>query len=173
MDTRGSGPVTGGFRIETANLVVQSDASLPTVCVVTGDALSEEDMDRHSIRGSNWGDIRPRECSVVYGMAEGVRSKYRRRKSILLVYRSIAAALLIGLYVNHRTDLFPELKASIYLVIMALAMLNCLTFAIRTSPLRVTKYRNGEYWIGGCGLRFIHRLKNLENTADHPVQINV
>lgn len=153
----------GSFRVEGKLLVVRSGAVLPPICVKTNQPVSPHDV---VSRRLTWCSplvallillsglllilvyfLVRRHCTLTFGLLPAVRRKYRNRRLV----KSIAAiALFFALPVTAAMD-----STAVTIVVLVLFLVSIVSLFIGNSPLSVTNYRKGEFWIAGCSKDFL------------------
>ena len=144
--------------IDSSLLVVGRYATLPDFCVVTDVPVSADNTTPKTVRGSIWGDLRPRRCEIAFGMSEPIRRKYRRRLILLRIWQAFSCCMTLWLwfYNGQRLPLF---------LLCPLFLANAAMLSVPMSPLRIVKFNRGRYWITGCGTAFLQRLKRTKNPS--------
>jgi uncharacterized Tic20 family protein len=93
-----------------------------------------------------------KKCSVIYGLHPSVRKRYR----IAILVKSIIAIVLF-------CALFPLGSLNdpmAFTIALILFIFSILAVFIGNSPLRVTKYKDGAFWIKGCSPEFLLSLSD-------------
>lgn len=152
--------VTGKF------LVVRSGAELPQRCVHTNQKVTELDMQHKWFEWcSPWVALSVlisvcitvvlyfvlrKRCELTFGLSPEIRRKYRTRIAIKLL-------ITIGLFFAIVAAAAAENDALIGLSVL-LFFVAIIVLLVGNSPLRVTSYRDGEFYIKGCSAEFLAQL---------------
>jgi uncharacterized protein YneF (UPF0154 family) len=154
-------------RAEGDFLVVASGTVLPPLCVKTNQPVSQRDLVRKQFDWcSPWVAllilvnllvliivyfIVRKRCSLTFGLAPQVRKAYRRR---MLVKIAAVIALFFAIPFSAALD------SNIAIVIVVVLLLaGIVALFIGNSPLRVTKYREGMFWIKGFSPEYLAGFK--------------
>ena len=154
----------GGLRVEGKLLVVQSGAVLPPVCVKTNQPVSEYDL---VTRRFTWCSplvallalvsgpllilvyfVARRKCTLTFGILPTINGRYRTFRIVKIV--AVFVLFLALFLVAPIRDSTP-----LVMVILVLFLISVVSLCFGNSPLTVTKYRAGEYWVAGCSRDFL------------------
>lgn len=150
-------------------LVVPSGCRLPQRCIKTNRPVEERDMIRAGVYWfSPWymlvfllsGPLflfaymfARRKCVITYGLDPAIRKKMWRRTAM----KWLAAIVFLGAaIVVWDTTQFQGAIAVACLVLFALAAAMIL---LGNSPLRVSRYREGVFWLEGCPPEYLSSLR--------------
>lgn len=153
------------LRVEGKFLVVKSGVVLPPICVITNTALQRRDVLQKSL--SWWSPIDEllategitsqvlenvfsiRKCVIAFGLSPDIRKKYLYRRIF-----KVSAAIALLFTLPYAATLESTNLAYVLLFLCALA---AGSLYMGNSPLRIDRYRHGEFWITGCSKEFLSR----------------
>lgn len=149
-------------RVEGKALVMPSGTRLPPICVRTNQPVTEHDMVRRDFYYcSPWYALfiflgvilyvvvyvlARQRCTLIYGVHPDVRKMYRKRTVIKSV---LAVVLCIAMFA------VAPLKGPWLPILLIAFVATLISFAFGGTPLRVTKWRAGEFWVKGCSPEYL------------------
>jgi hypothetical protein len=151
--------------VDGRDLVVYSGTRLAPFCVVTNEAVADEDMrTKQYVWCPPWvlalillnvlilliGYLATRKkCVLTFGLHPDVRRKRRNRLFVKLAVVLLFAGLIAVAVAFDNSDLIAVAG-----VLFGVALIVAL---IGNAPLRVVKHDNGRFWIRGCSAEFLRR----------------
>ena len=157
----------GGIRVDGHYLIVRSNTVLPPFCIKTSEPISESEMVKKTL---SWLPpmyglvllvggplvllivylLARKQCVLTYGTATVVRKQRRRR---ILMNVVISILLFLAIPICAAIDWPPA-------IVMALVafLASIVALLLMGSQLRITKHRDGEFWITGCSNEFLSRI---------------
>jgi hypothetical protein len=157
-----------GIDVDGKHLVVCSGAVLPPFCVKTNRPVEPEDM---TCRRLTWCHplyallilvsgllliilyfVVRKRCTITFGLSPEMRRRYRNR----IILKLVAVIVLF-----FALPAAGAANSDVAIVIVGvLFLIAVFALFLGNSPLAVTAYDNGEFWIAGCSQEFLWRLKS-------------
>lgn len=159
--------VVDGIRVEGKYLVVRDEAALPARCVKTNESVEDKPITKTFY----WSHpawallilvnlllalivimIVRKKCRLSYYLTRTQKAKQRNRMLIAI------GSLLVGL-VGGLAAVVNEYWI-IACIGLGLFLLGLVLIVAWSGPIKITKMRNGEFWIKGCDRTFLDSLEN-------------
>ncbi|MCY2989988.1 MAG: hypothetical protein NTY19_19265 [Planctomycetota bacterium] len=94
--------------------------------------------------------IARKSCLITVGVSPSVRRKYRNRWIVKIV---AVVVLFFAILFAAAIDSTP-----LIIIVFVLFIVAIVSLFIGNSPLTITKYRKGEFWVSGCSREFLARI---------------
>lgn len=154
------------YRREGQFLVVRDGAMLPPRCVVTNEAINEQDWTKRRVLTwtPGWvyvgllGGLLPllililctqKKTNLTYSLSREVRNKIHARMAIAW------SIFLVGLAAALSAAVFDAYAAMLILSGIVVILVGLVCVILFQSQVKIARQFNGEYWIKGCGLAFL------------------
>lgn len=158
----------GEVRADGKYLVVRTGTVLPLYCVKTNQPVGEQELRRRRL---TWCSpfvgllillsglllilvyfLLRKNCVITYALAPEVRRKHRNRR---LAKIAAVVMLFFAVPIAAGSDSTP-----VILVVTLLFFAAVVSLFVGNSPLVVSKYQQGEFWIAGCSQDFLARFES-------------
>jgi len=158
----------GEVRVDGKQLIVRSNTVLPAICIKSNEPISEAELIKKTL---SWLPplyalvlliggplvllivylVARKQCVLVYGVASTIQRKRRNR-----ILMNVAISLLLFLAI----PITASIDSPLAILIAVFAFLGAIVSLLLTgSQVRITKHRNGEFWISGCSADFLARFQ--------------
>jgi hypothetical protein len=155
--------------VDGDTLVIPSGCVMPPRCIKTNQPVSESDMVQGKVYWlSPWFLLlfiisglllvfayffARRKCKITYGLDPAIRKKLKTRTRIK------AAAAILFLVALIVTSGSASLPAAVPTTCFILFLVAVIALFLGNSPLYVTRYREGVFWVRGCSPDYLASLR--------------
>ena len=158
--------------VDSGRLLVGEETTLPQRCVITNLPGPRLRLVRQQLVWSG----RPfqvvvssRTCQLNYYVLPRIRRQTGLRKlggGLVIAGITLLLALLFGIDLSDSPTAAIPLAAGAIAIVVGGAWLQTLAAV----DLRVVRYRDGRFWISGCGTEFLTSLRTSSRDTPHPPQ---